>query len=205
MKCNQCRRTLLSLQGTGSRCLGGRMGCSVLLSTVQGSCWTTNHWSLGGFPGQVLLCACPLHFHTQQLSMEAGIPGNLWHEFDGILKVAFCVLSSLCGREKRSCYLLWLEPRAADDNLSCCFFLPIPSVHLNSLSTVPGLYLNPSFLHEVNQTKLRGLLALNAFLNTDFKNLSGRISLCVILWQCLPPLSHFNSSSSLCTSLFSLL
>lgn len=206
MKCNQCRRMFLSLQGTGSRCLGGRMGCSVLLSTVQGSCWTTNHWSLGGFPGPVLLCACPVHFHTQQLlaAMEIGVPGNLWHGSDQILKVVFCMLSSFCGREKRFCYLLWLAPRVAGDNLSYCFFPPIPSVHLSSLSTIPGLYLNPSFfLLEVNQARPRGLLTLNAFLNTDFNNFSGRASLCVILQQCLPPLSHFNSFSSLWTSFFS--
>lgn len=159
MKCNQCRRMFLSLQGTGSRCLGGRMGCSVLLSTVQGSCWTTNHWSLGGFPGPVLLCACPVHFHTQQLlaAKEIGVPGNLWHGSDRILKVVFCMLSSFCGREKRFRYFLWLAPRVAGDNLSYCFFPAIPSVHLSSLSTIPGLHLNPSFfLLEVNQARPGG-------------------------------------------------
>lgn len=91
MRCNQCRRMLLSLQGAGSRCLGGRTGCSVLLSTVQGSRWTTNHWSLAGFPGQILLCACPVHFHTQQLlaAVEIGIPGSLEHGSDWIFKVVF--------------------------------------------------------------------------------------------------------------------
>lgn len=102
MKCNQCRKMLLSLQGTGSRCLGGRTGCSVLLSTVQGSCWTTNHWSLGGFPGQGLLCACPVHFHAQQLlaAVEVGIPGNLWHGCDWILKVLLCVKFFVWRREE---------------------------------------------------------------------------------------------------------
>lgn len=192
MKCNQGRRMLLFLQGTGSRCLEGRTGCSVLLSTVQGSCWTTNHCSLGGFPGRILLCAYPVHFHTQQLlaAMEAGIPGNLGHGSDWIPTVVFYVLSSLCGRDKRFCYLLWLASSVAGDNLSCCLVPAIPSVHLSSFSTAPGLYLNPSFfLHEVNQTKLRGLLAPSAFLSTDFKNFSSRTSLCVMLWQCLPPLS----------------
>lgn len=81
-----------------------------------------------------------------------------------------------------------------------------PSVHLRSLGTVPELCLNPSFfLHKVNQTKLRVLLALSAFLSTDFKNFSGKTSLCVIFDKCLPSLSHFSSFSSLSTSFFSLL
>ena len=53
-----------------------------------------------------------------------------------------------------------------------CELLLIPSnplaVNLSSLSTIPGVYLNPSFfLHEVDQNK--GLLALSyCFLNTLF-------------------------------------
>lgn len=138
MRCNQCRWTLLSVQGTGSRCWGGRTGCSVLLSTVQGSCWTTNHWSLAGFPGQILLCACPVHFHTQSywlvwklgsqrtwdMALTEFLQWCLWKREEILL---FTVTGTLCSR--------W-QPEL--------LFLPShPSVHLSSLSTVLGFVWTP--------------------------------------------------------------
>lgn len=84
--------------------------------------------------------------------------GKLRHGSDHGFIVVFDMLNSLCGREKWFCYLLWLASHLAGGNLSYCLFPPIQfppiAVNLSSLSTVPGVYVNPSFfLHEVNQTK----------------------------------------------------
>lgn len=143
MKCKQCRGMLLSLQGTGSRCLvGGQAAlCCWAQAREAAEPQTTGVWEGFQVKDCFVLVLCTFTHSSSWLLWKLGSQGNLWHGSDWILKVVFYVLSSQCGREKRFCYLLWLAPRVAGDNLSCHFFSPILSVHLSSLCTVPGLYL----------------------------------------------------------------
>ena len=82
MKCNQCRRICLPLQGTVSRCLGGRMGWTASLSTVWGSCWTTNKPLETGrvSSASIAVCLSSSCFQRQRLlaAVEIEILGKQW-------------------------------------------------------------------------------------------------------------------------------